>query len=193
VAARAPGGGRFSAARYVAEGGLIAAVYGVASVLAIQTQSILAFGLIQFRISEALTVVALFTPAAIPGLWLGAVLANASTGAPLAWLDMLFGGLGTLLGAWWTWHFRSNRPLALLGPVVCNALIVPAYLPILLQAMGLTDLYRIPWLGVDLSGSWLLAYAFGVVTVGVGQAVVVYGLGWPLAAALERSGIARSW
>jgi uncharacterized membrane protein len=193
VAGRASGGRRYSAARYVAEGGLIAAVYGVASVLAIQAQSIFAFGLVQFRISEALTVVALFTPAAIPGLWLGAVLANASTGAPLAWLDMLFGGLGTLLGAWWTWHFRSRRPLALLGPVLCNALIVPAYLPILLQAMGLMELYRIPSLGLDLSASWPLAYVFGVVTVGIGQAVIVYGLGWPLATALERSGIARTW
>jgi uncharacterized membrane protein len=189
-----PGDGRrYSPARYVAEGGLIAAVYGVATVVAIQTQSILAFGLVQFRISEALTVVALFTPAAVPGLWLGTVVANASTGAPLAWLDMLFGGLGTLLGAWWTWQFRARRPLALLGPVVCNALIVPAYLPILLKAMGLMDLYRVPWLDLDLSGSWLLAYAFGVVTVGIGQAVVVYGLGWPLAAALERSGITRTW
>jgi uncharacterized membrane protein len=193
MAGRAPGGRRYSAARYVAEGGLIAAVYGVATVLAIQTQGIFAFGLIQLRISEALTVVALFTPAAIPGLWLGAVLANASTGAPLAWLDMLFGGLGTLLGASWTWHFRASRPLALLGPVVCNALIVPAYLPILLQAMGLMDLYRIPWLGLDGSASWPLAYAFGLVTVGIGQAVVVYGLGWPLATALERSGITRTW
>ena len=190
---RSPGGGRYSAARYVAEGGLIAAVYGIASVIAIQTQSILAFGLIQFRISEALTVVALFTPAAVPGLWLGTVLANASTGAPLAWLDMVFGGLGTLLGAWWTWHFRARRALALLGPVVCNALIVPAYLPILLKAMGFMELYRIPSLGLDLSVSWPLAYAFGVVTVGIGQAVVVYGLGWPLAAALERSGITRTW
>jgi hypothetical protein len=129
----------------------------------------------------------------VPGLWLGTVLANASTGAPLAWLDMAFGGLGTLLGAWWTWHFRARRSIALLGPVVCNALIVPAYLPILLKAMGLMDLYRLPWLGLDLSASWPLAYAFGVVTVGIGQAVVVYGLGWPLAAALERSGITRSW
>jgi uncharacterized membrane protein len=191
--ARAPGDRRYSPARYVAEGGLIAAVYGVASILAIQTQSVLAYGLIQFRISEALTVVALFTPAAIPGLWLGTVVANATTGAPLAWLDMAFGGLGTLLGAWWMWSFRARRPLALLGPVVCNALIVPAYLPILLKAMGLMDLYRIPSLGLDLSGSWLLAYAFGVVTVGIGQAVVVYGLGWPLATAFERSGITRTW
>jgi uncharacterized membrane protein len=193
VPERAPGDRRYSPARYVAEGGLIAAFYGVASILAIQAQSVLAFGLIQFRISEAFTVVALFTPAAIPGLWLGTVVANATTGAPLAWLDMMFGGLGTLLGAWWTWHFRARRPLALLGPVVCNALIVPAYLPILLKAMGLMDLYRIPSLGLDLSRSWLLAYVFGVVTVGIGQAVVVYGLGWPLAAALERSGITRTW
>ena len=179
-----------SPARYVAEGGLIAAVYGTASLLTIQLLGVLAFGLVQFRISEALTVVALFTPAAIPGLWLGTVVANAFTGQPLAWLDMVFGGLGTLLGAWWTWRFRARKPLALLGPVVFNALIVPAYLPILLVGTGL---YQVPLLGWDLSSSWPLAYAFGVVSVGIGQAVVVYGLGWPLAVALERSGITRTW
>ncbi len=184
---------RYSPARYVAEGGLIAAVYGSASVLTINTLGFLAFGPIQFRVSEALTVVALFTPAAIPGLWLGTVVANAFTGSPIAWLDMVFGGLGTLLGAWWTWHFRERRALALAGPVVSNALIVPAYLPILLGAMGVTDFYRVPVLGWNLGGSWPLMYAFGVVSVGIGQAVVVYGLGWPLAAALERSGITRSW
>ncbi len=184
---------RYSPARYVAEGGLIAAVYGTASVLTIRTLGFLAFGLIQFRVSEALTVVALFTPAAIPGLWLGTVVANAFTGSPIAWLDMAFGGLATLLGAWWTWRFRRRRALALAGPVVCNALIVPLYLPILLSAMGLMGLYRLPGSGWDLSASWPVMYVFGVVSVGIGQAVVVYGLGWPLAAALERSGITRSW
>ena len=102
----------------------------------------------------------------------------------------MFGGLGTLLGAWWTWRFRANRPLALAGPVVTNALIVPAYLPILLAGLGL---YTVPILGWDVSRSWPAMYLLGVVSVGIGQAVVVYGLGWPLAAALERSGVTRRW
>ena len=185
---------RRSAARTVAEAGIIAAVYGGLSLLAIELLQWLAFGMVQFRVSEALTVVALFTPAAVPGLWLGTVIANfgtwAITGSPFGWLDVVFGGLGTLLGAWWTWRFRSRRALALAGPVVSNALIVPAYLPIMLAGLGL---YRVPVLGWDFSASWPLMYLFGVVTVGIGEAVVVYGLGWPLATALERSGVTRSW
>jgi len=51
--------------------------------------------------------------------------------------------------------------------------------------------YQIPFLGLDLEGSWLTMYLFGVVSVGISEAVVVYGLGWPLLAALERSGIKR--
>ena len=172
---------------------MIAAVYGAVSLITIEFLGWFAFGLVQLRLSEALTVVALFTPAAIPGLWLGAVLANLGSlalGNPLGWLDVLFGGLGTLLAAWWTWHFRSRRALALAGPVICNALIVPAYLPVLLVGLGM---YQLPILGWDLSSSWPLMYGFGVVSVGIGQAVVIYGLGWPLAAALERSGVTRRW
>jgi uncharacterized membrane protein len=180
-------------ARTVAEAGVIAAVYGALSLLTIESFQWLAFGPIQFRVSEALTVLALFTPAAVPGLWLGAVLANGASlalGNPLGWFDVVFGGLGTLLGAWWTWRFRSRRALALAGPVVSNALIVPAYLPILLAGLGV---YQVPALGWDLSSSWAAMYVFGVLTVGIGQAVVVYGLGWPLATALERSGVTRRW
>jgi len=182
-----------SVARIVAEAGVIAAVYAAVSLITIESMQWFAFGPVQFRVSEALTVVALFTPAAVPGLWLGAVLANAASvalGNPLGWLDVVFGGVGTLLGAWWTWRFRSRRALALAGPVVSNALIVPAYLPILLAGLGI---YRVPVLGWDLSSSWPLMYVFGVVSVGIGQAVVVYGLGWPLASALERSGVTRRW
>jgi uncharacterized membrane protein len=183
-----------SVARTVAEAGVIAAVYGAVSLIGIEFLGWFAFGLVQFRVSEALTVVALFTPAAIPGLWIGTMIANAAaaaaTGNPVGWLDVVFGGLGTLLGAWWTWRFRSRRALALAGPVVSNALIVPAYLPILLAGLGM---YQVPILGWDLTASWPMMYLLGVVSVGIGQAVVVYGLGWPLATALERSGITRRW
>ena len=143
---------------------------------------------------EALTVVALFTPAAIPGLWLGTVVANATTGRS-ARRGSTCSSAGSARCSARGGRGASGRGgrCALLGPVMFNALIVPAYLPILLKAMGLLDLYRLPLLGWDLSASWPLAYVFGVVSVGIGQAVVVYGLGWPLATALERSGITRSW
>jgi hypothetical protein len=98
-------------------------------------------------------------------------------------LDVVFGSLGTLIGAAWTWRFRRNTALGLAGPVVSNSLIVAAYLPWLVKGLGL---YEVPILGVDLEGRWLPMYLFGVVAIGIGQAVVMYGLGWPLLAALKR-------
>ena len=179
-----------SVARTVAEAGVIAAVYGAVSLITIEALQWFAFGLVQFRVSEALTAVALFTPAAVPGLWLGAVVANAiaaaQMGNPFGWLDVVFGGLGTLLGAWWTWRFRKVTWFGLLGPVVTNALIVPAYLPALLRSFGITG---VPLLGLSLQGSWPLLYVVFASSVAFGQAVVVYGVGWPLLTALRRLGL----
>lgn len=175
--------------RYISQAGVIAAVYAALSFLAIEFGGVLAIGPIQFRVSEAFTVIAVFTPAAIPGLWLGAAVANltsVATFGALGMLDVLFGSLGSLLGAAWTWRFRKRIGVALLGPVIFNALIVPAYLPVMLKTTGL---YNLNILGIQLSNYWLAAYLFGVVSVGVGEAVVVYGIGWPLVIAFRRLGL----
>ena len=175
--------------RYVAQAGVIAAVYAAATIVVLQLPAQLGWGLIQFRISEAITVIALFTPAAVPGLALGSIAANSylatQVGLAVAIWDIVFGSLATFLGALWTWRMRKRPLLALAGPVVTNALIVPAYLPILLAGLGL---YEIPILGIDVESAWPLAYLVGVISVGVGQAVVIYGLGLPLVALLRRSG-----
>ena len=169
---------------------MIAAVYGALTLVTVQFLGVFSWGPVQLRVSEAATVLAFFTPAAIPGLTLGSVLANlysfASTGSPLALLDVVLGSLGTLLGAWWMWRFRAKTGLGLLGPVLSNALIVPVYLPLLVKGLGL---YKIPLLGVDLEGQWLGMYLFGFVSVAIGQAVVMYGLGLPLLLALRRLGL----
>ena len=173
-------------ARTVAQAGVIAAVYAALTFLVIQFMSVFSFGIVQFRLSEALTVVACLTPAAIPGLFIGSALANLSSVAAfgaIGLFDVVFGSVGSLLGAVWTWHFRKRTGLALLGPVIFNALIVPAYLPLMLGASGLTT---IPALGITGSSPWIVLYLAGVVGVGVGQAVVVYGLGWPLLTVLRR-------
>jgi len=180
-----------SRTRFIAQAGVIAAVYAVMTLLALMMPSQLGWGLVQFRLSEAVTVVACFTPAAVPGLTLGTVAANAfmiTQVGPLALLDIVFGSLGSFLGAWWMWRHRRRRVVALAGPVVANALIVPAYLPLMLAGLGL---YEVPFLGLDLEGHWLAMYGFGVAAVGLGQAVVVYGLGMPLHSALRRLGLAR--
>jgi uncharacterized membrane protein len=173
-------------ARRVAQAGVIAAVYGVLTFLVIQFGSVFAWGLVQVRLSEVLTVLACLTPAAIPGLALGAALANltsvASMGA-VGLLDVGFGALATLLGAAWTWRFRRRTGVALLGPVIFNALIVPAYLPAMLRAAGIAG---IPLFGISTASAWWLLYLFGVLSIGLSQAIVVYGLGWPLLAVLRR-------
>ncbi len=178
-------------ARFVAQAGLIAALYAAASLLAILFLQTLAWGPVQFRISEALCAVALLTPAAVPGLTVGCALANlaamliSGTGA-LGLFDVVFGSLASFLGALWCWKLRRRPALALLGPVLANALIVPAYLPILLQGLGY---YTVPFTTVSLEGMYIYMYAFGVVATGIGEAVVVYVLGRPLAAALARMNV----
>lgn len=119
---------------FIVQAAVIAAVYVVL------TYFISAFGLasgaIQIRISEALCILPYFTPAAIPGLFLGCLLSNLLTGG-IVW-DVVFGSLATLLGALGTWlisgrpGLKSSSPssakskwLAPLPPIAANTLIVP--------------------------------------------------------------------
>lgn len=110
----------------------------------------LASGVIQFRLSEALTCMPLFYREAIPGLWIGCVLANLLTGCAV-W-DIVFGSAATLLGAVGTWYIGRKKPL--LGPVfpiLSNMLIVPLVLRYVYGAEG--------------------SYWFLMVTVGAGEIV----------------------
>lgn len=109
-------------ALFIVHAAVIAALYVVLTLLAN------AFGLanyaIQVRFSEALCILPLFTPAAIPGLLVGCILSNFLTGC-LLW-DILFGSLATLLGALGTYFLRrSPKWLAPLPPILANTLIVP--------------------------------------------------------------------
>lgn len=174
---------------YLARVGVIAAAYAACTLIALLFLGSLAWGPIQFRVSEALCVLALFTPAAIPGLTLGCVIANvmniviSGTGM-LGMLDVAFGSLATFAGALFTWKMRRHPLVALAGPVLANALIVPAYLPLLLQGVGF---YTIPFTTISLDNSWLFMYLFGLVTTGVGEAVIMYVLGYPLARSLAKT------
>ena len=79
---------------FIVHAAVIAALYVVLTLIANALG--LANHAIQIRISEALTILPLFTPAAIPGLFIGCILANFLTGC-LIW-DIVFGSLATLLG-----------------------------------------------------------------------------------------------
>lgn len=173
----------------IARTGVIAAVYAAATLIAMLFLGSLAWGPVQFRVSEAICALALFVPQAVPGLTLGCAIANAAnivlsgTGA-LGLLDVVFGSLATCLGALFTWRFRKRPLLALAGPVIANAVIVPAYLPLMLQATGF---YTIPFTSISLDGVWPVMYLFGLVSTGIGEAVIMYVLGYPLARALART------
>lgn len=183
-----------SSAGNIAQTGIIAALYAALTLLTLTLLGGLAFGPVQFRLSEAVCVLALFTRNAIPGLAIGCALANLigialnGSGA-LGLLDVIGGTFATFIGSWWCWRMRNRVGLALLGPIVANAVIVSAYLPIILAAAGF---YTIPFTDISLADSYLLMYFFGVVAIGLGEALVVYGLGWPLQAALRRTGIFAS-
>lgn len=178
---------------YVAQAGMIAAVYAAATLVALLFLQGLAWGPVQFRISEAVCVLALLTPAAVPGLTVGCIIANLislavnGTGA-LGMLDVVFGSLATLLGALWCWKMRERPKLALLGPVIANALIVPAYLPLILQGLGF---YTIPFTDIALDGAYIPMYLFGFIATGLGEALVMYVLGLPLFTALKRFGVVK--
>ena len=181
-------------ARRVAHVGVIAAVYAALTLVALLFLGSLAWGPVQFRVSEALCALALLTADAVPGLALGCAIANVAnivlsgTGM-LGMLDVVFGTLATAIGVFITWRLRRRPALALLGPVVANALIVPAYLPLLLQGIGF---YTIPFTNIAIDGAYPAMYAFGLVATGIGEAVVMYVLGLPLYRALSRTSLARS-
>ena len=181
-------------ARRVARVGVIAAGYAGLTLVTLFFLGSLAWGPVQFRVSEALCALALLTADAVPGLALGCVIANVAnivlsgTGM-LGMLDVVFGSLATALGAWFTWRNRRRPALALMGPVIANALIVPAYLPLMLQGIGF---YTIPFTNIALDGAYPAMYVFGLLATGAGEAVVMYALGLPLYRALSRTTLPRT-
>ena len=112
----------------------------VATIYIVLTFIANAFGLanhaIQIRFSEALTILPYFTPAAIPGLFVGCFLSNILTGCALP--DIIFGSLATLIGALCTYKLRRYKWLAPVPPIVANMIIVPF---VLLYAYGVKPLW----------------------------------------------------
>ena len=103
----------------ITQGAVIAALY-VALTLVFAPIS---FGPVQVRIAEALCIMPIFTPAAIPGLFIGCMIGNLIGGGII--IDVIFGSLATLIGAVLGYMLRKNRWLVPLPAVIANALIVP--------------------------------------------------------------------
>ena len=107
--------------KMIAQAGIIAALYMVLSF--VSAAFVLSQGNIQVRLSEALCVLPIFIPAAIPGITIGCLLSNILTGCIL-W-DVIFGTLATLIGAVGTFVLRKNPLLAQCAPIVSNSVIIP--------------------------------------------------------------------
>lgn len=146
---------------YIAQAAMIAAIYIVLTVLGAS----LAFGEVQIRFAEALTILPVFTPAAIPGLFIGCLLGNILGGAIVP--DIIFGSLATLIGAFFTWKLRNkSKYLAPVPPVIANIIVVPFVLK-----YG----YQVP-----------LPIPFMMLTVGVGEVISAGVLGLIVYEALSK-------
>ncbi len=108
-------------AKSIAIGGLVAALYVVLTFIS----SIfgIASGPIQIRISEILCIMPMFTPAAVPGLFVGCLLSNILFGSGI-W-DIIFGSIATLIGAIGTHLLRKHRFIGIIPPIISNMIIVP--------------------------------------------------------------------
>ncbi|MBE5802263.1 MAG: QueT transporter family protein [Clostridiales bacterium] len=128
----------------------------------------LSFQAVQFRVSEALTLIPVLFVEAVPGLTIGCLLSNLLAGANP--YDVIFGTLATLLAALVTRKLRKNVWLAALPPVVFNGVII---------GLVLTYAY-----GID-------ALALNMLTVSLGQAVVCYALGVPMVKGLQKLDVTK--
>ena len=147
---------------FLTQAAMIAAIYVVLTFMF----KPISFGEVQVRVAEALTILPVFTPAAIPGLLVGCLLGNTVGGAALP--DIIFGSLATLIGAFGTYMLRGQKPIiATLPPVFSNVLIIP----------------------------FILRYAYGVpiaipllmLFILVGQVISAMGLGLLLHKALDKN------
>ena len=157
-----------SATKSIVRAGLIAGLYVVLSLLTLPIAS----GAIQFRLSEALTIMPLFFVEAIPALFVGCMLSNLITGCML--LDVILGSVITLFSAVLTYfvgRITKNAPLRIViggfFPVVLNALFLP-----------------IIWLAIY--GAIEYVYILQVLFLLVSQSISIYGFGTPLYFAIKK-------
>lgn len=143
---------------FIVRSAVIAALYA-ALTLALYPIS---FGAVQFRVSEALTLLPMVMPEAIPGLFVGCLVSNL-IGSATPW-DIIFGSLATLIAAILTYATRRNKILAAFWPVLCNTVIVGLVLALTLD----------------------LPVFLTMGEVGLGELAVVYTVGMAMLAALKR-------
>ena len=156
--------------RFVVLNGLIAGLYVVFTM----PFANIAYGPIQFRLAEVLTVFPAFSALTIPGVTLGCFIANLINPNNLGPVDIIGGTLATLIAGYFSWLIgKKKKPLGIIPPIVFNGLIVGGYLPFLL---------------VD-EGSTVTAQAVGIsmLSVAGSEAVLLVVLGLPLIAVISKT------
>lgn len=152
---------------FMVYGAAIAAIYTVLTLVFAP----ISFGPVQFRIAEALCILPFFTPAAVPGLFIGCLLSNFLCGAAAP--DVIFGSLATLVGALGSYWVRKRRWAVCIPPIVANTVVIP----------------------------WILRYAYGskdmilysMLTVGIGEILAIGVLGNLLLGVLGKFGKWGIW
>ena len=134
------------------------------------------FGYLQIRISEALTILPLYMPEAILGLFIGCIISNFFS-TNIVILDVIFGSIATLLAALLTFLCsklgkKFGRWLAPLPPVIVNAVVIGLVIALSMTQSG--------------EGSFYTLFLFNALTVGAGQLVACYGLGIPLSFIIDK-------
>lgn len=148
--------------RYISETAVIAALY--AALTYISSVFGVAYLGVQFRISEALTIMPIFSTASIWGLVIGCVLGN--IGSPFFVIDMIFGSAATLLAAILTRKLRNRKikgfPIfSFLPPIILNAFFVGAEIAFLADGVFSVKLFIISALQVAF-GEMAVLFILGV-------------------------------
>ncbi|WP_027399953.1 QueT transporter family protein [Anaerovorax odorimutans] len=146
--------------KFLMQAAIISAIYAVLTISLMP----FSYGIMQVRISEALTILPYFTPAAIPGLFIGCLVSNIV--GPYGIIDMIFGSGATLIAAIGSYFLRFKPILVPLPPIIANAIII---------------------------GS-MLYFAYGVpfplpacmLWVGLGELISCYAIGYPLLKYLDK-------
>ncbi len=148
--------------RFTVQAAAIAALYVVLTFVSAALG--LSSGVIQLRLSEALCVLPVFFPAAVPGLFVGCIIANFLTGS--IFIDVIFGSLATLIGAIGTRLLKKNKILCLAPPIISNTLIIPFVLAFAYNFDG--------------------SIFYFMLTVGLGEVLSCGVLGYFLSSALKK-------
>lgn len=144
--------------KHITRGAMITGIYIVITYLL----SPVSFGPLQFRASEALAVLPILYPEAVPALFIGVLFSNMFFGS-LGIVDIFGGSLITLVAAYFTYRYRDSI-FAYLSPVVFNAFLVSIYLH---------KIFELPY--------WIV-----VLQIGASQALVIFILGYPLVRILKK-------